>query len=93
MGAIWKVFAVDSYDSGPIGVVQVEELRHNPPSHQAVSVRNRGAADRQEPEARPGLGAADQDRPHHPRPYGRVVFYVSELTTHAPWKSEDVVAG
>ena len=25
-GASWKVFAVDSYDRGPIGVVQVEDL-------------------------------------------------------------------
>jgi hypothetical protein len=43
VGATWKVFAVDSYDSGPIGVVQVEEVRQqNPPSHWAVSVQNRG---------------------------------------------------
>ena len=43
LGATWKVFAVDSYESGPVGVVEVEEVRQqNPPSHWAVSVRNRG---------------------------------------------------
>jgi len=42
-GASWKVFAVDSHDTGPIAVVQVEEVRQqNPPSQWAVSVRNRG---------------------------------------------------
>lgn len=44
-GSTWKVFAVDSYEAGPIGVVQVEEVRQqNPPSEWAVSVRNRGLA-------------------------------------------------
>jgi hypothetical protein len=43
LGATWKVFAVDSYENGPVGVVQVEEVRQqNPPSYWAVSVRNRG---------------------------------------------------
>lgn len=42
-GATWKVFAVDSYEQGPIGVVQVEEVpQQNPPSLWAVSVQNRG---------------------------------------------------
>lgn len=43
VGASWKVFAVDSHETGPIAVVQVEEVRQqNPPSNWAVSVRNRG---------------------------------------------------
>lgn len=42
-GSTWKVFAVDSHDTGPIAVVEVEEVRQqNPPSHWAVIVRNRG---------------------------------------------------
>lgn len=44
-GSTWKVFAVDSHDTGPIGVVGVEEVRQqNPPSNWAVSARNRGLA-------------------------------------------------
>lgn len=38
-----KVFAVDSYEKGPIRVVHVEEVKQqNPPSLWAVSVQNRG---------------------------------------------------
>lgn len=45
VGATWKVFAVDSNNLGPIGVVQVEEvLQQNPPSHWGVTVQNRSAA-------------------------------------------------
>lgn len=41
-GASWRVFAVDSLPDGPIGVVQVSEVRqHNPPSTWAVHVTNR----------------------------------------------------
>ena len=41
-GATWRVFAVDSLPEGPIGVVQVNEVRqHNPPSTWAVHVTNR----------------------------------------------------
>lgn len=40
-----KVFAVDSHDKGPIGVVGVEEVKQQqPPSLWAVSVQNRGSA-------------------------------------------------
>lgn len=38
-----KVFAVDSYEKGPIGIVGVEEVKQqNPPSLWAVTVQNRG---------------------------------------------------
>ena len=41
-GATWKVFALDSYPDGPLGVVEVQEIRQqNPPSTWAVFVRNR----------------------------------------------------
>lgn len=44
-GSSWKVFAVDSYEKGPIGVVEVEEVRQqNPPSLWAVTVQNRSSA-------------------------------------------------
>ena len=40
-----KVFAVDSYEKGPIGVVGVEEVKQqNPPSLWAVVVQNRGTS-------------------------------------------------
>jgi hypothetical protein len=43
-GSSWKVFGVDSHESGPIAVIEVEEVRQqNPPSNWAVKVRNRGA--------------------------------------------------
>lgn len=42
-GASWKVFAVDSHESGPIAAVEVEEVRQqNPPSQWGITVRNRG---------------------------------------------------
>jgi hypothetical protein len=41
----WKVFAIDTWDRGPIGLVNVEEVRQqNPPSLWAVTVKNRGTA-------------------------------------------------
>ena len=42
-GMSWRVFAVDSLPDGPIGVVEVSEVRqHNPPSSWAVRLTNRG---------------------------------------------------
>ena len=41
-GMSWRVFAVDSLPDGPIGIVEVNEIRqHNPPSSWAVRVSNR----------------------------------------------------
>lgn len=45
VGASWKVFAVDSHETGPIAIVEVQEVKQqNPPSYWAVVVRNRGLA-------------------------------------------------
>jgi hypothetical protein len=41
-GSSWKVFAVESFVDGPLGITEVQELRQqNPPSKWAVIVRNR----------------------------------------------------
>ena len=42
VGTSWRVFAVDSYDKGPLAIVEVQEVRQqNPPSSWAVLVQNR----------------------------------------------------
>ncbi|MEO8678420.1 MAG: hypothetical protein ABI665_05200 [Vicinamibacterales bacterium] len=44
-GSSWRVFAVDSYEKGPIAVVEVEEVRQqNPPSLWAITAKNRSLA-------------------------------------------------
>src|SRR5262245_33608931 len=41
-GSSWKVFAVESFADGPLGIIEVQEIRQqNPPSKWAVFVRNR----------------------------------------------------
>jgi hypothetical protein len=41
-GATWKVFAVESFPDGPLGIGEVQEVRQqNPPSSWVVFVRNR----------------------------------------------------
>ena len=44
-GTSWRVFAVDTYEKGPISIIEVQEVRQqNPPSRWAVLAKNRSSA-------------------------------------------------
>jgi hypothetical protein len=43
-GSTWRVFAIESHPRSALAITEVEEIRQqNPPSHWAVSVRNRSS--------------------------------------------------